>query len=130
MPNRYRFKSAVRILGIVFQFIFKLGRKVKRTLFAHIKIHNTSYKFKHFPAYSGEEQEAVVGMSGLLNKRVHDAYFTAGTAETKLPFVVLSEKEINLSLRYFYQKEKMEVENFSKNSKALRQSVVVDDIRF
>ena len=35
MPDKYRFKSAVRIFGIVYQFIFKFSRKLQCLLFAH-----------------------------------------------------------------------------------------------
>ena len=129
-PNKYRFKSAVRILGIVFKFIIKASRGLKRKLFLLEEKENVEHRFKHFHCKTSED----VGMSGLLYEKIQvvnviKAYKNK-PGNNKLPFVVLSSQAIHLSLKYFYQKASKEVQKFASHTKAYKQSVVANDIRF
>ena len=119
-------------MGLVFQFILKISRGLKRPLLMQQKNDEKAHKFKHFFARSEKQSVQDVGMSGLLYERVKGVYATqpAYAVEVKQPDIILSEYEINLSLRYFYQKATKEVEKFSPHAKAMKQSVTMDEIRF
>ena len=131
-PKRFRFNSAVCIMGLVFKFILKISRGLKRLLFMQQKKDDKIHKFKHFFAHSEKQCVQEIGMSGLLYERVKGIYATQLTPaiEVKSPQIILSDYEINLSLRYFYQKATKEVEKFAPHAKALKQSVTIDEIRF
>ena len=131
-PNKYRFKSSVRILGIVIEFVLKLSRRLKRSLFITNEKEEIEYKFKYFHvSHYNEQSETKVGMSGLLYEKIHSVNVSKTETPTEqLQLVVLSERAIHLSLRYFYQKATKEVEKFSGNSKVVKQSVLVGGIRF
>ena len=131
-PNRFRFDSSVRIMGFVYQFILKISKCLSRPLLMQQRKGEQVHRFKHFFACAEKQPVQDVGMSGLLYERVNGIYVSTPTPQVveKLPGVTLSEEEINLSLRYFYQKATKEVEKFSPHHKALQQSVIVDEIRF
>ena len=131
-PNKFRFKSAVRIMGLVFQFILKISRKLKRPLLIQQKGDREIPSLKHFLACPQKQPVLDVGMSGLLHMKVESVYNNKQSlqVEKKPPVVVLSEKEVDLALRYFYKKTTKEVEKFSTHAKAMKQSVTVDEIRF
>ena len=101
-PNKYRFKSSVRILGLVFHFIFKISAKLQRTLFAEHKSDNENHGFKHF--FVGQHQSSSqVGMSGLLYYKMRGTSYAAKVdkIDDKMPYVILSNlrppKKLNTS---------------------------------
>ena len=126
-PNVYRFRSAVRILGIVYHFILKLGRNLQRQLFKGEIEKLEKPMFKSFHSELGGQSNFT--MSGMLLQKYAPAH--PATYEVKeLPLVILSATEIQLSLKYYYQKASKEVEKFASNTKEFKQAICIDGIYY
>ena len=128
-PNLYRFRSAVRILGLVYHFLLKLGRNLQRKLF-HTgigKLEKPIFKSFHLSGDSVDKQSDV--MSGILLKKVASAYPITHEVQD-LPLVILSDTEMQLALQYYYQKASKEVERFASNTKEFKQAICIEGIYY
>ena len=117
-PNKFRFRSVVRIMALVFRFLLKISKKLKRSIFS---LADYSHRFKHFPI-SADKKEITVSYT----------MSEAKECDTKTVHlvVILQENVIDLALRYLYQKATKEVEKFGRNTKAFKNSTVVNGIRY
>ena len=120
-PNKFRFRSVVRILALVFKFLLKFSVHLDRKLF---KMTDEYRNLKHFPTLSN------YGESPDMLCQVNVGKADKPKEEIDTVDVILDEKEIDLALRYFYQKATVEIEKFGSHTKAYRNSKVVDGIRY
>ena len=127
-PNKYRFKCTVRILGLVFHFLLRISKPLKRKLFLDKETSNS--KFKHFCAVHDMKQEVGV-MSGVLKQRIDkSSHHYPLHAKGKLPVVSLTELEVDNALYYLYKKATEEMEEFGMHTRAYKESVLIDGIRY
>ena len=117
-PNKYRLRSVVRILALVFRFLKKISHRLNRK-FECLQVLD-KLSFKHFPV-SADKREVRVNYTmknKLQNKE--ESHFE----------VVLTDDEIDLALRYLYQKATLELEKFGSHTKAFKNSTKINGIRY
>ena len=117
-PNKYRLRSVVTILALVFRFLKKISSSLKHPLKC-LQV-SEKHRFKHFPTSLDKK-----------DFQVNHTMKGKGQNESNISFaVVLNEHEINIALRYLYQKATQEIEQFGQNSKAFKNSILVEGIRY
>ena len=117
-PNKYRLRSVVTVLALVFRFLKRISSPLNHPLKC-LQVSN-KHRFKHFP-------------TSLDQKDFQVNYTMKGKDQNKSEIsfaVVLNENEIDIALRYLYQKATHEIEQFGQNRKAFKNSVIIDGIRY
>ena len=129
-PNRFRFKCTVRIIAIVFRFLLKVSKNLKRKFFLNHE--NDKYKFKHFYTQFTEKcvRFDVECMSRILQLRLKNNGNNFAMTTESTPVVILTKLEIDNALYYLYKKASREIEEFGRHTKAYKNSTLIDGVRY
>ena len=111
-PNKFRFRTIIRILAMVFLFIHKISRKLNRS-------------FKFLEEFKPNESERNTGVY-----IVNPIHLPASTSRQNVAVVHISEDILNLARKYYFQKATLEVKQYVDPRRYENNSVMKNGILY
>ena len=107
-PNKYRFRTSVRVLALVFLFILKISSKKKKFRFLDVQEHSSKVQYSVFAINSA----------------------TDGNVTKKVAIVKLQPDILQAAKDYYFRKASLEIQKFVDPSKYQKRSLMKNGILY